>query len=178
VVRRGEAATSVTVIFGAPYPDTVAATVMPVAETRLDLAVLRVPRRRAATAAAAIAALDRLGDVRALAYGDPVVPVGCPQGACWNVPVPPDRVVGVDRQGVIFQSSFVAPGARAARSSTGCGRLVGVVTEDEPPRANALPMDEVLAQLRAWRVPVPAAPHGRSRAPGTAPSSGRPTWPR
>jgi hypothetical protein len=154
VVRKGEQrATRVRVTFAGPNADTATAVVLPDGDPRLDLAALRVPRPRAA-AAAALAALDRLGDVRALAFGDPVVPVGCPQGECWNVPVPPDRVVGVDRQGVIFQSSFVSPGSSGGALFDGLWELVGLVTEDAPPRANALPMDQVLAQLRAWRVPV------------------------
>ena len=32
--------------------------------------------------------------------------------------------------------------------------VVGIVTEDEPPRANAIPMDQVLALVSAWGYPV------------------------
>ena len=72
----------------------------------LDLAVVTIPRQ----ALARLPAMDRRGSSRDLRYNDPVTPMGCPRGSCWGVPAPPDRVVGVDPQGIIFQSIFVNPG--------------------------------------------------------------------
>jgi len=151
VVRPGGAfAPRITVLFDGRPADSIRATALPQVSAELDLAVLRIPRR----ASAPLPTFDRLGDVRALRPGDPVSPMGCPQGSCWTVPVTPDRVVGIDRQGIVFESRFVAPGSSGGALFNEQWEVVGLVTEDEPPRANAIPIEEVTAQLEFWGVPV------------------------
>ncbi len=80
----------------------------------VDLAIVSVPVASTRTLGTTVpSSFDRLGDIRGLKSGAPVRPVGCPQGACGEAPPDPDRVMWIDRQGVLFQSSFVTEsGAR------------------------------------------------------------------
>jgi S1-C subfamily serine protease len=126
----------------------------------LDLAVLTIPR----AAIEPLPALDRRGDPRRLRYNDLVSPMGCPRGVCWAVPAPPDRVVGIDRQGIIFQSVFVNPGSSGGALFNGDWEVVGLVTYDQPPRANAISIDDVLDHVLALQHPVSLR---RSKVPRT-----------
>lgn len=134
--------------------DSLQGRIVPGARTSLDLAVLRVSGDPARILRLTPQSWDRLGNVRSLRGDDPVSPVGCPQGACWLAPTPPDRIVGIDRLGVLFQSSFVDKGSSGGALFNEWWEVVGMVTQDEPPRANAIRIDEVLAQARVWGVPV------------------------
>lgn len=150
VVRKGEPASQVYVTFDG-QADSVLATASDSARNDIDIAVLTIPRP---ALTGEFPRFDRLGDVGKLRFGDAVSPMGCPQGVCWGVPVPADRIVGIDRQGIIFQSLFVKGGSSGGALFNQYWEVVGVVTEDEPPRANAVPIDEVLALVRAWGYPV------------------------
>jgi hypothetical protein len=93
---------------------------------------------------------DRLGNPDDLAFGDGVSPLGCPLGVCWDVPVPADRVVGIDQEGIIFQSNFVNSGSSGGGLFNQWWEVIGMVTEDQPPRANAIRIDYVLELARTW----------------------------
>ena len=80
--------------------------------------------------------------------------MGCPLGDCWGVPVPADRVVGVDRQGISFQSGFVKAGSSGGALFNQYWEVVGLVTEDQPPHATAIPIERALVLVRAWGYPV------------------------
>jgi hypothetical protein len=151
VVRKGEPATRVYVSLQGSPADSILATPSDSARSGIDVAVLTIPR---AALPRGLPPLDRLGAVGKLKFGDPVSPMGCPQGVCWGVPVPADRIVGIDRQGIIFQSVFVKGGSSGGALFNQYWEVVGIVTEDEPPRANAVPIDEALALVRAWGYPV------------------------
>jgi S1-C subfamily serine protease len=136
-------------------PATIADTV-----PNLDLAVIIIPRR----ALARLPAMDRRGSSRALRYNEPVTPMGCPRGSCWGVPAPPDRVVGVDPQGIIFQSVFVNPGSSGGALFNEYWEVAGLITNDNPPRANALAIEDVVKQVRALKHPVSLRPPNVPRA--------------
>jgi S1-C subfamily serine protease len=133
--------------------DSVQGRVMPGTPTSLDLAVLRVSGDPARILRLT-PQWNRLGNVRSLRSDDPVSPVGCPQGVCWQAPTPPDRIVGIDRLGVLFQSAFVQEGSSGGALFNSWWEVVGMVTEVAPPRANAIPIDQVLAQAKQWGAPV------------------------
>ena len=126
----------------------------------LDLAVITIPRQ----ALARLPAMDRRGSSRDLRYNDPVTPMGCPRGSCWGVPAPPDRVVGVDPQGIIFQSVFVNPGSSGGALFNEYWEVAGLITNDDPPRANALAIEDVVNQVLALRHPVSLRPPNVPRA--------------
>lgn len=122
-------------------------------ESGIDLAVIRVSLV-AATDAGYRPVLDRLGRSGALIQGDEVSPVGCPNGECWRAPLPADRVLTATALEISFQSSFVDGGSSGGAIFNKWWEVVGIVTNDVPPRAVALPIDFTIQQLEAWGVPV------------------------
>jgi len=133
--------------------ETARATFFPRVSADFDLAVLVVSGDPARVTRLAPRVWDRLGNPR-LRSDDPVSPVGCPQGVCWQAPSPADRLIGADSKGILFQSSFVGPGSSGGALLNQWWEIVGMVTKDEPPRAEAIPIDQVLTLARAWRIPV------------------------
>jgi Trypsin-like peptidase domain len=126
------------------------ATIADTAPGDIDLAVLTIPR----ASLRQLPALDRRGDPAKLRFNDPVSPMGCPNGNCWGVPAPPDRMVGIVGRDLVFQSFFVGPGSSGGALFNQYWEVVGVVTGEEPPRANALAIDVVLGLMRAMQHPV------------------------
>ena len=120
-----------------------------------DLALVTVPRPRSGVIAALTAQqMDLLGDPRALAFGDPVSPMGCPSGTCWEVPAAPDRAIGLLPSQLLFQSSFVRPGSSGGALFNEWWEVLGIVTDRSPPTAVALPMTDVVELLAQSNVPV------------------------
>jgi hypothetical protein len=134
-------------------------------DTVLDLSILTIPRERGARVIAeAEKSLDRLGDSGRLRLA-PVSPVGCPGGICWQIPVPADVAFGVDHEGIPFQSSYVDAGSSGGALFNAQWEVVGLVTKDQPPRANAIPIEWVVDRLKKqWRLPVGLRKHGIPRA--------------
>jgi hypothetical protein len=162
VVRReGIPADSVWAFF--PSGDSARATVAAYAKG-LDVAVLSVPAR---AARAIPTSWDRRGAVRPLRSNDPLKPVGCPQGQCWQVSALADRLMWVDRLGILFQSSLVEVGSSGGALFNAWWEVVGMVTEVQPPRATALSIDDVLGYVATQRFPVdlerPPVPRGGYR---------------
>ena len=155
-------------------------------DTQLDVAVISIPRPAVRGRWRATVPVDRLGSVKGLVNGVPVWPLGCPGGACWEAPAQPDHVMAVDGRGILFQSSFVQVGSSGGALFNQWWEVVGMVTEDLTVRANAVPIDLVMAQLKRWRLPVmlvaPTVPRGGYRtsvgfsllAPGPSPFDGDP----
>jgi hypothetical protein len=152
VVQRDTIASRILVTFNAG--DTAQATLAHPQEGDLDLAVLTVVVDPARLAELTPASWDRRGDVRSLRADDPVYPVGCPNGRCWEAPTPADRVVGKDRLGILFQSSVVATGSSGGALFNAWWEVVGLVTKHEPARANAISIDDVVRTLEGWHYQV------------------------
>lgn len=138
----------------------VAATVRNVAGPSLDLAVVVLPR----PATMRRPALDRLGQPRVLRFGSPVRAIGCPAAVCWSVAPRPDAVMELEGTEIGFQSETVRPGSSGGALFNSSWEVVGIVIQDEPPRANAISMDEVLASLAIWNVPSGLHPPAIPRA--------------
>lgn len=134
--------------------DSVQASVVVPRGPDLDLAVLRVAADPAQRQKWTPPSWDRVGNVRALRSDDPVSPVGCPQHVCWEAPAPADRVVGKDPLGILFQSYFVGPGSSGGALFNQWWEIVGLVTHDEPPRGEAIRIDEVLDRVTAAKLPL------------------------
>lgn len=149
VVRMG-ARHGIFVSFEDSPGDSVKAILADTAAEGVDIAVVAVAR----TALQRLPDFDRRGDPKILRFNAAVSPMGCPRGVCWAVPAPADRVVGTDRQGIIFQSVFVNPGSSGGALFNEYWEVVGMVTGDQPPRANALDIDQVLEQVRTFGHPV------------------------
>lgn len=153
-----------------PGPDSTeipAALVAIAPDTQLDMAVISVRRAAFGSRWSGAVPLDRLGNVKRVVSGVPVWPLGCPGGACWEAPAEPDHVMAKDGRGILFQSSFVRVGSSGGALFNQWWEVVGIVTEDLTVRANALPIDLIVRQLKSWRLPVmlvePTVPRGGYR---------------
>ncbi len=161
VVMRGEGfAADIQVLFG----DSTRAVARGhrAARGSFDLALVVVTGADGAVPAAP--PLDRLGDQRALRFGEGVRAIGCRAGVCWLMPGAADPVVGIDGRGISIQTSFVGPGSSGGALFNAWWEVVGLVVEDQPPVALALGIDQVLAALRGWEVPVGLVRRSRPRA--------------
>lgn len=132
---------------------------------RYDLAMLVVRRPTTGLGSAiGTAQLDWLGDASSLAFGDAVQPMGCPRNECWTVPVPADRMIGMLKDALMFQSNFVGPGSSGGALFNGASEIVGLLIEHQPPRVTALPMTQVVQVLRVAGTPVDLRPARFPRA--------------
>lgn len=155
VVRRGtREAGNLAVILESARTDSLSATLMPQADSSLDLAVITVPSSAVPAHAARPLRFDRRGDVRSLRFGDEVSPVGCPRGQCWEAPARPDRFVYVLGDEIGFESAAVGPGHSGGALFNAWWEIVGLIEESSPPRGSAISIDRVIAQVRAWGYPV------------------------
>lgn len=98
-------------------------------------------------------AWDRQGNARALRNGDPLVPLGCPEGGCWQGQSP-DPLIGVRGRYVIFESLLISPGSSGGGLFNDDWELVGLVLQKKDIQGTALTIDEVIAQVKAWGLPV------------------------
>ncbi|HMA44254.1 MAG TPA: serine protease [Gemmatimonadales bacterium] len=176
VVRTAQQGGTVRVVFQFARNDTVEAKIDQV-DRELDLAVLSVARDARSTVQYAF---DRRGDPGALAIGALVVPVGCPDGRCWEPPVSGDRVISASSRRVRFESFFVSPGSSGGALFNQQWEVVGLVTEKNSQDGIAVGMSEVADRLRKWGYTVQLAPTSIPRAGyrtrlslvGLAPTSG------
>ncbi len=95
-----------------------------------------------------------LGDSTALQRGDKVWAMGYPQGRPWYSRPTPDVVQRYDPTGIRFDSPYIAPGYSGGGLFNDRGLLVGVIKQDSPPEAVAIPFERVLERLREWNYPV------------------------
>lgn len=116
----------------------------------LDLALLSVASTRVRGARFEF---DRLGDPWALGIGDPVIPVGCPDGVCWEPPVSPDRLIGVHERGIAFESFFISPGSSGGALFNRYWEVLGLVVEKRDPQGRALSIRQVAERVKAWGYP-------------------------
>ena len=166
VVQRDTVASTIWVKFVGG--DSARATLVhPRPDSLFDLAVLSVPADPAQLKRWIPGSWDRQGSIRSLQGDDPVSPVGCPQGQCWRAPRPPDRVIGKLEASILFQSFFVRRGSSGGALFNRWWEVVGMVIKDEPPLGNAIPIDTMLGQVKAWGFPIalkqPPVPRGGYR---------------
>ena len=133
----------------------------------LDVAVLRVPANAGQLGRWVPRSWDRQGMASAVAAGDPVSPVGCPNDRCWEAPTPPDRVSLRGSLEIEFQSVFVDEGSSGGALFNQWWEVVGMVVRKEPVRGRALRIDRVVSELVGWHIArglrEPAFPRGGYR---------------
>lgn len=96
-----------------------------------------------------LSSFDRLGRPGNLSNGSEVVPVGCPDGVCWEIPATPDRVLSYSPPLVLeFQSTFVAGGSSGGGLFDEHWEVVGMVLRNDIPRALAMPIVAVLTEIQ------------------------------
>ncbi|MCP4319007.1 MAG: trypsin-like peptidase domain-containing protein [Hyphomicrobiales bacterium] len=89
-----------------------------------------------------------------LARGDEVFTIGNPIGEGWRINVTPDRISDSLGDFLRFESLSIQNGHSGGGLFTKKWELVGMITRDQPPRAQAVKIDRVLEQLRRWGYPV------------------------
>jgi len=89
----------------------------------------------------------RLGNPRALSARSDVYPVGCPSGDCWLQPTA-DQVTTPGPVVLEFQSAFVREGHSGGGLFDDTWELVGMVTQGDLRRAEAVPVDLLLSEVR------------------------------
>jgi hypothetical protein len=98
--------------------------------------------------------LNILRQNRQPARGDPVFPIGHPNGVPWGIPAVPDRVAQVVGDTITFQSSFIASGHSGGGLFDEEGALVGMIIRDQPPFGLAVQIEAIAQQLEAWQLPL------------------------
>lgn len=114
---------------------------------------------------------DRLGNAGALSIGDPVYPVGCPDGVCWGFPSPADQVLTSAPLLVLFQSTFVKGGNSGGGLFNRWWEVAGMVVRNDVPRAEAIPIEAVMEVADSVGV---GSRLQRRLAPRSVPRSGYP----
>ena len=152
MVRRGGKASSIELQFASAPGRWVNATLLDFLDADLDLAAVVAPLPQNLNAAALrtiVAAppqqLRREMDVFALGY---------PRERAWNLPVLADKVASTSAYRIVFQSNYVQPGNSGGALLDGCGRIVGMVIETDPPEATAVRIESVLDAVRSWNLPT------------------------
>jgi hypothetical protein len=97
---------------------------------------------------------DSLGDSAALGRGDKVYSMGYPRGELWFSRPVPDVVSRASVNKIEFDSPSIAPGYSGGGLFNENWQLVGMIQKDNPPTAEALPINVVLDRVREWGYPV------------------------
>ncbi len=115
-----------------------------------DIAVLSVDTRGARGLDPCSWFFFQLAEAQGLKRGDPVYPVGNPNGFGWGMPVTPDLVAQVADGRILFQSTFLSPGHSGGALLDPFGFLAGMIQGDQPPFGVAVALAGVLQKLRDW----------------------------
>jgi S1-C subfamily serine protease len=166
---RGSVAEEVRVAFR-DNPQELVAAERDTAHPQLDLAVVSVPREWVRAFEDGAPGLDRLGNVNALKTGDPVTPMGCPNGECWSPPTTPDRVFAKGQFSLSFETVSITTGYSGGGLFNEWWEVVGMITarEGQIARADAIPIGTALDAVSEWDYPTqlrkPSVPRGGYRS--------------
>jgi Trypsin-like peptidase domain len=119
-----------------------------------DIAVLSVAPSQADVATVE-KSFTRLGNPRALVPRSQVYPVGCPSGDCWLQPTA-DQMTTPGPVVLEFQSAFVREGHSGGGLFDDTWELVGMITQGDLRRAEAIPVDFLLNEVRRMASLSPA----------------------
>ena len=166
MVRRGGVASSIELQFASTPGRWVTATLLDFRDADLDLAavVAQLPQNFSAASLRNVLSappqqLRREMDVFALGY---------PRERAWNLPVLADKIASITSSRIVFQSNYVQPGNSGGALLDGCGRIVGMVIETDPPEATAVRIESVLDAVRSWNLPAQPSLTTASNACGGA----------
>lgn len=123
-------------------------------KAELDLAVISVEGLLKEGLNGCTFPFDRLSMNEDINRGDLVLPVGNPNEVAWAMPVDPDKISEVTASQIVFQSTFISAGHSGGGLLDENGHLVGMTTADQPPFGRAIPMNEIIKQVKEWSYPV------------------------
>lgn len=167
LVRSAQGGPGAISVFFRPLPKMpLEGVVLPGRESGVDLAVVAVSPKDASGIDKCAFPFDTLRGPPGVKRGEDVLAIGNPNGSAWVIPVLPDKFAEREGDELIFQSSFIAYGNSGGALVDRVGRLVGMVTKDQPPFGRALGIDAVLRLAKAWGHPVELYP--RTASGGTA----------
>jgi hypothetical protein len=97
--------------------------------------------------------LQLLGNPTTLARQDDVYVIGNPHRHRWELPGRPDGIQSVGNR-IRFQSGFIRAGHSGGGLFDRSWNLVGMVIVDSTTSAIAVPINQILTQLKEWNIPV------------------------
>src|SRR4029077_6254859 len=116
----------------------------PLADGTLDVAILTVDADSTASADFCDLPFGSVGDLQRAQRGDPVFPVGYPNGVSWAMAMTPDRLSQVLPTEVSFESQTIRVGYSGGVLLDDGGAILGMITADEPPFGRAVPINSIL----------------------------------
>jgi S1-C subfamily serine protease len=120
----------------------------------LDLAVLEVrDLRKYKIPVESILPFDRVGKTESLQAEAKVFALGLPVELS-NLPAQPGEFVKAVGVQLVFQSSTVKKGYSGGALFNGNWQLIAMTRADEPPFAQAVAIDQIIARLKDWGYPV------------------------
>jgi tetratricopeptide (TPR) repeat protein len=149
----GDTATSIKVMFEPRQGQWITAEPLDFRDTDLDIGAILV-RLPAGLPAAQLKGIG-IAPASSLLRGVDVYPLGYPQGNRWRLSPRPDTLLEAvaGRPTVVFQSSSLQPGNSGGPLLDGCGRVLGLVTQDASQEGHAIPIQAVVDTVRRWRFP-------------------------
>jgi ankyrin repeat protein len=155
VVRRGAASVQNLHVLLRLRPDeAVPARLLDSLDPARDAAVLRVDALREKGVDVCKLKFDTMAGGAGVKRGNPVYPIGNPEGGRWEVPVVPDVVTSAEGPDVRFQSASVRPGHSGGALLDENMALIGMITKDEPPYGVATDLATLLSLAKEWGCPV------------------------
>ena len=121
----------------------------------LDLALLEVTELSAFFAdALTVLSFNKVRNANSLKCVGEVRIIGYPQGVKWHTPQLPDRFSSVSEKEIYFESRAILVGSSGGGLFDEQWNLVGMVTEDSPPRAKALRISTLIKNIEDWGYPT------------------------
>jgi ankyrin repeat protein len=155
LLRRGEQiATSVRVAFRMDPSRSFPATVLPLTEPGLDVAVLSLDGFDRLSVPFCSLPFRRLAATAPSAGETFVYALGYPNREAWGMPAIPDPVTRIAGSRIAFESRYVSVGHSGGPLLDEQGDLIGMIVGQSPSEGEALEIGPVLRRLERWNVPV------------------------
>lgn len=156
VVRRGNVKPQSISVRFKQYPDKIFSPVVVKSggEGGLDLAVLSIDNVSKQGINACTFPFGHLGTTDDLERGDLVYALGNPNGVAWSMSIDPDKLSGLEKNELLFQSSIVGGGYSGGALIDENADIVGMTTADQPPFGRAIKMDAIIKKVKDWGFPV------------------------
>jgi hypothetical protein len=101
--------------------------------------------------------------------GDEVYLIGNPNGTSWDMNNLPDKITKAGGIALEFRTNFIAPGHSGGALLNARHELIGMLKTEAPPHGQAVPIELIVKEFRAWRYPVQLA-EASARAVTNAPA--------
>ena len=121
-------------------------------DKNVDLAVLSIDLTKNSIDTRSLQ-FNILGDKKSIQRGEGTFPVGYPGGRAWDVPPKPDMVWEVVRDEIHFDSDHIDTGSSGGGLFNTQWQLIGIITEDSPPRGTAITLQSIKELLEYKNYP-------------------------